>query len=187
MLKRILAGLAAMMVLCASAALAEELSSLTDRELMQLYLDVMDEMRSRAETGTGESIIGDMAPVDYGIEADEAVSDRIVEFFHAWHENDYSAMVEMCTHEWVAKENENPKNALFSILQNRKPVSLTVETLSGSADDPVRYAGMLVVLEYHTRQDPVQLIMNAKMVREEDGIWYLDPESLMAFKPVHDN
>ena len=178
--------LAAMMILCTSAALAEDLSSLTDRELIKLYLDVVDEMRSRAEAGTGEGLIGEMAPVDYVIEADEAISDRITDFFHAWYENNYNDMIEMCAHEWLAKENENPRLALFTILQNRTPVSLTIETLSGSAADSERYAEILTVFDYHTPKT-VQVIMNVKMVREEDGLWYLDPESLLSFKPVYDN
>ena len=70
MLKRILALLAVMTLLCASAALAEDLSSLTDRELMKLYLDVVDEMRNRTAAEQENAFHEIKVPHDVEFEAD---------------------------------------------------------------------------------------------------------------------
>ena len=184
MIKRILAVLAAIMMLTASAALAEDLSSLTDRELMKLYLDVMDEMRNRADAEEFHEV---EAPVDAEFEADMAVLERVVNFFDAWKDNNYNDMIELCASKWKAKENENPKIALFSILQNRTPESVQLETISGSSADSSRQLNILVLMNYNNQKGPVLLRMTAIMVREEDGLWYINPESLLSFKLVNDN
>ena len=184
MMKRILAVFAAMMVLFSAAALAEDLSSLTDRELMKLYLDVMDEMRNRTDAEEFHEV---GAPVDAEFEADTAVLERVVNFFDAWKDNNYNDMIELCASEWKAKENENPKIALFSILQNRTPESVQLETISGSSADSSRQLNILVLMNYNNQKGPVLLRMTAIMVREEDGLWYINPESLLSFKLVNDN
>ena len=184
MIKRILAVLAAIMMLTASAALAEDLSSLTDRELMKLYLDVMDEMRNRADAEEFHEV---GAPVDAEFEADMAVLERVVNFFDAWKDNNYNDMIELCASEWKAKENENPKIALFSILQNRTPESVQLETISGSSADSSRQLNILVLMNYNNQKGPVLLRMTVIAVREEDGLWYINPESLLSFKLVNDN
>ena len=186
MMKRILAVLAAIMMLAASAALAEDLSSLTDRELMKLYLDVVDEMRSRTAADREEVTADETgAPADAESEENTVITDRLIEFFNAWHDNDYNDMIELCSTEWKAKENENPKNALFSILQNRTPDSVQVETISGSSADLSRQMNILVLMNNNNKA--VMLRMTAVMVREENGLWYINPESLLSYKLVNDN
>ena len=188
MMKRILAVLAAMTVLFASAALAEDLSSLTDRELMKLYLDVVDEMRNRTAADRETETAGETdTPADIESEEDMVITTRLIEFFGAWHDNNYNDMIELCAHEWRTKENENPKNALFTILQNRKPESVQVETISGSSMDSSRLVTILVEMDYNNKKDPSMIRMAVMMVREEDGLWYINPESLLSFKPVYSN
>ena len=186
MMKRILAFLAALIMLIGSAALAEDLSSLTDRELMKLYLDVVDEMRSRTaaeqEEDSGEAGI----PLDAESEASMVVASRMIEFFSAWQDKNYTAMIELCASEWKTKQ-ENPKNALFSILQNRTPESIQVETISGSSADSLRLATILVDMKYQVKEDSQMIRMTVAMVREVDGLWYINPESLVSYKLAQGN
>ena len=187
MIKRILAVLAAIMMLTASAALAEDLSALTDRELMKLYLDVVDEMRNRtAADREGESADDAGALADVESEEDMVVASRLIEFFSAWHDNNYNDMIELCANEWKVKES-NPKDALFTILQNRTPDSVQIETISGSSEDLTRQMNILVLMNYNNKKESVMLRMTVVMVREEDGLWYINPESLLFFKPVYSN
>ena len=186
MMKRILALLAAMTLLCASAALAEDLSSLTDRELMKLYLDVVDEMRSRTAAEQENTFHEIGIPHDAEFDADMDVINRLYDFFAAWKDGNYNDMIELCAPEWIAKNDENPRNALFTILQNRTPESVQVETISGSLASSSRQVNILVLMNYNNQKDSVLLRMTAIMVRE-DGIWYINPECLLCFKPVNGN
>ena len=186
MLKRILALLAVMTLLCASAALAEDLSSLTDRELMKLYLDVVDEMRNRTAAEQENAFHEIKVPHDVEFEADMDVINRLYDFFAAWKDNNYNDMIEICAPEWIAKNDENPKNALFTILQNRTPESVQVETISGNSESLSRQVNILVLMNYNNQKDSVLLRMTTIMVRE-DGIWYINPECLLSFKPVNGN
>ena len=59
--KKMIAALVALMVFCSSAALAEGLSSLSDRDLIELYMSVMAELSSRKIT-VWENTPEDMPP-----------------------------------------------------------------------------------------------------------------------------
>ena len=194
MMKRILAVLAAIMMLFTTTAMAEGFSALTDDELVKLYREVQAEIANRwaaeQEEKTEEyaepEIAADAAgPENAADEEDEdkALIERMTGFFSAWNSEDYNDMVEFCSHGWGARQ-ENIRASLFSILQNRKPLNVTAETVSGLPEDPVRLVNVIVIMDYNNKKAPSKIRMSVEMIREDDGEWYLNPESLVSYKVV---
>lgn len=194
MMKRILAVLAAIMMLFTTAALAEGFSALTDDELVKLYREVQAEIANRwaaeqeekTEDYAEPEIAADAAgPENAADEEDEdkALIERLTGFFSAWNSEDYNDMVEFCSHGWGSRQ-ENIRASLFSILQNRKPLNVTAETVSGLPEDPVRFVNVIVTMDYNNKQAPRKIRMSVEMIREDDGNWYLNPESLVSYKVV---
>ncbi len=201
MMKRILAVLAAIMMLFTTAALAEGFSALTDDELVKLYREVQAEIANRwaaeqeektedyaepeiaADEEEPENAADEEEPKIAEDEEDEALIGRLTGFFHAWNSEDYNDMVEFCSHEWGSRQ-ENIRASLFSILQNRKPLSVTMETLAGVPEYPERTATVIVIMDYNNKKAPTKIRMSVEMIREDDGEWYLNPESLVSYKVV---
>ena len=194
MMKRILAVLAAIMMLFTTTAMAEGFSALTDDELVKLYREVQAEIANRwaaeqeekTEDYAEPEIAADAAgPENAADEEDEdkALIERMTGFFSAWNSEDYNDMVEFCSHGWGSRQ-ENVKASLFSILQNRKPLNVTAETVSGLPEDPVRLVNVIVIMDYNNKKAPTKIRMSVEMIREDDGEWYLNPESLVSYKVV---
>ena len=194
MMKRILAVLAAIMMLFTTAALAEGFSALTDDELVKLYREVQAEIANRwaaeqeekTEDYAEPEIAADAAgPENAADEEDEdkALIERLMGFFSAWNSEDYNDMVEFCSHGWGSRQ-ENVKASLYNILQNRKPLSVTMETLAGVPEYPERTATVIVTMDYNNKKAPSKIRMSVEMIREDDGNWYLNPESLVSYKVV---
>ena len=194
MMKRILAVLAAIMMLFTTAALAEGFSALTDDELVKLYREVQAEIANRwaaeqeekTEDYAEPEIAADAAGPENAADEedeDEALIERLMGFFSAWNSEDYNDMVEFCSHEWGSRQ-ENVKASLFKILQNRKPLNVTAETVSGLPEDPVRLVNVIVIMDYNNKKAPTKIRMSVEMIREDDGEWYLNPESLVSYKVV---
>ena len=192
MMKRILAVLAAAMMLFTTTALAEGFSALTDDELVKLYREVQAEIANRwaaeqeektEDYAEPENAADEEEPKIAGDGEDEALIGRLMGFFSAWSANNYNDMVEFCSHGWGSRQ-ENVKASLFNILQNRKPLNVTVETVSGLPEDPVRLVNVIVIMDYNNKKAPSKIRMNVEMIREDDGEWYLNPESLVSYKVV---
>ena len=186
MRKRITAALAALMVLISSAALAEDLSSLTDRELMKLYLDVVDEMRSRtAAEPEGTAVEWELNSIEEMNEADLNEVGHLFDFFRAWAKGNYDDMLEVCPPDWKAKQ-ETPKQSLFVILKNQTPKTIRIEKIIGSPEDSVREVTITTLMDYNSGKEPVRIRLTVVMVREE-GNWYVNPDSLVSYKEVENN
>lgn len=202
MMKRILAVLAAMTMLFASAALAENLSSLTDEELMELYREVQAEMVNRWINEQEEKAADAAEPEEKSavttepdstviegtdLTADEmdAATRRVGEFFTAWNDNDYDEMANLCSSEWKSHQ-ENVKQALFTIIQNRKPAGFTLESMTGHPAGRKLYVTMNVTMVYFGNKEPSKLRMDVELIREDDGEWYVNPESLISFRKIMD-
>ena len=201
MMKRILAVLAAAMMLFTTTALAEGFSALTDDELVKLYREVQAEIANRwaaeqeektedyaepenaADEEEPENAADEEEPKIAGDEEDEALIGRLMGFFSAWSANNYNDMVEFCSHGWGSRQ-ENVKASLFNILQNRKPLSVTMETLAGVPEYTERTATVIVIMDYNNKKAPTKIRMSIEMIREDDGEWYLNPESLVSYKVV---
>ena len=154
-----------------SAALAEDLSALTDEELQALYQNVEAEMARRELTaGQGTEF-----------EAGE-VRDRVTAFFSYWSVNNLDKMLEMCSSGWKASAAE-PRTELFKILQNRTPVDLEIESAAPIAgESPDGFSYYYVTATSHLdrnngtayRKYRIHLLVR----KEEDGLWYIDPTGL---------
>ena len=201
MMKRILAVLAAAMMLFTTTAMAEGFSALTDDELVKLYREVQAEIANRwaaeqeektedyaepenaADEEEPENAADEEEPKIAGDEEDEALIGRLMGFFSAWSANNYNDMGEFCSHGWGSRQ-ENVKASLFNILQNRKPLSVTMETLAGVPEYQERTATVIVIMDYNNKKAPSKIRMSVEMIREDDGEWYLNPESLVSYKVV---
>lgn len=169
-MKKWIACLAAFLMLCSAVSLAEDLSTLTDGELIDLYRQAEAEMARRGLIWDGEETDGET-----GNEM-AAAAERLTEFFGYWSVNDLDSMLSLCAPSWQ-EHMENPRTALFARLMNRTPMRMTVDSLGGdSAQGQVRVT-VASLIDRHNGKDPGWYLLELLMVKE-DGTWYLDPRSL---------
>ena len=114
---------------------------------------------------------------------DQELINIVTNFFIAWKNNSYDEMISLCAPSWLSKQ-ENSKNALFSILQNRRPDTITLETISGTSADTSRQITALVKMDYYTQKGKTTSIRMTIMMKQENNSWYVEPESLISFKPA---
>ena len=113
-MKKTIIILLAVMLIISSASLAEDLSSLSDEEFLELYKHVTEEMASRFSSSRQEypEMIGPAGNMD------EAAGERVTAFFCDWYQNRFDDMLALCASGWKAKA-ENPGLELAGILANR--------------------------------------------------------------------
>lgn len=181
-MKKLIALLAAAVMLFASASLAEslDLRSLTDAELAQLYMDVADEVNRRWREQTGSDISGwNVVPEPTPDPGDtSAVSESVITFFTYWSRNDLDNMLEQCAPSWKEGE-ENPRTSLFGLLRNRTPRDITVEQIIGDPAEGQVTAVVTSTIDRNNGKPADRYRLELRMVREDDGLWYLDPRSLV--------
>lgn len=181
-MKKLIALLAAAVMLFASASLAEslDLRSLTDAELAQLYMDVADEVNRRWREQTGSDISGwNVVPEPTPDPFEEApVRDSLGIFFTYWSVNDLDNMLEQCAPSWKEGE-ENPRTSLFGLLRNRRPLDVTFEQIVGNPAEGQVTAVVTSTIDRNNGKPAALYRLELRMVREEDGLWYLDPRSLV--------
>ena len=104
---------------------------------------------------------------------------RLMYFLQMWNRNELESMLTLCAPSWSVNQ-ENPKAALFGILQNRTPLSVQIEEYRLSGD-----SGMDVTvtseIDRHNGKPTSSLQMVIHMVIEDDQ-WYVAPESLRAYE-----
>ena len=154
------------MVLLVSTALAEDLSSLTDEELKALYDRVACEMAGRD--------LFSKAPDD----PDGELKNRLYEFMSLWYEQDIAGMVHYSTSDWQAKQ-ENPQLSMSEILKGRQPIQYELISVSGYSWDSVRFADCDITINWNTGKPYKKYNFKITMVLEEDGLWHVDPTSLV--------
>ena len=170
-MKKGIAVLAALVLLFSAAALAENLSEMTDEELLELHRNVESEMARR---GLPDN------PEEDGIQHE--ISDRVMTFFMYWSRNDLDSMLTLCDPAWKERE-ENPKTELFRILKNRTPVSLEIQSvkdIAGESYDGRTYclAYALTDMDRHNGMAYIKYLYRILVVQEKDGLWYISPDSL---------
>lgn len=170
-MKKWLIILAAVMVVWTAAAFAENLSGMTDEELLDLYQDLLDEMAYRG--------------LSAGQEADDeqtSVTERVLSFFHAWNKNDFDEMLTLCDSGWKTA-NENPRMELFRIMANRTALSFEIESIqeiAGEGPDGLSYDMVTAtsVLDRNNGMPPKKYRLRFLVRKEEDGLWYINPDGL---------
>ena len=166
-MKKRLIVLACILVMLASAALAEDLSSLSDADLMELYDRVQEEIAQRC------------------LLVDEAVSTRLGDFLVCWSENDPDRMLELCSSEWKDTADD-PMQALLQILSDRLPLSIEITDLNGDPTDTLRTLKATMEIDSQDGTAHGNMVFHIDMIREEDGNWYVDPRGLEAGEPAED-
>lgn len=105
----------------------------------------------------------------------EAV-EQLKSFFYFWSVNNQDNMITLCAPSWQ-KSVEEPTKALFSILQNRIPLEYDVEKISGTENDTARTVSVVAEIDKRNGREPQKYRFQVIMMKE-DGVWYVDPESL---------
>lgn len=113
--------------------------------------------------------------------ADYEVIQRLRTFFEYWALNRQDDMLTLCAPSWKSKE-ENPKNSLFTLLRNRTPKDYKEENISGTSNDTSRTVTITALMDRNNGKDPVKYRMNIMMQKEADGLWYVDPKSLLSYE-----
>ena len=101
---------------------------------------------------------------------------RLNQFFQYWQMNRLEEMVDMCSSSWRAGR-ENAKRDLFSVLQNRTPVDYMPEEYIRDPENGSVRIPLIATISRNNGKEPLKYRMNVSMINE-DGIWYIDPESL---------
>lgn len=112
--------------------------------------------------------------------ADNEVLERLRTFFYYWSLNQQDNMLTLCSPSWASKE-DNPKTALFALLRNRTPKDFVEENISGTANDTSRTVTITSTMDRNNGKDPVKYRMNIMMDKEADGLWYVNPTSLLSY------
>ena len=176
-MKRILIFLMAVMVMISSVSLAEDLSSMPDDDLLELYMRVTEEIADRYTSSWQES------PPQPAGNTDESIAERVTAFFHDWYQNRQDDMLALCASDWKSK-TENPRFELFRILANRTPLNMEIIAMFGKPDDTVRTVSVVSVISRNNGQAPLQYLFRITMKKEADGLWYVDPESLLTYEEL---
>ena len=111
---------------------------------------------------------------------DNAVTSRLLTFYSYWMVNDQDSMLKLCSPTWQSKQ-ENPVPALFGLMGNRTPKEDPVlENISGTPNDTTRTVTITVLMDPNNGKDPIRYRVGIIMVRENDGLWYVDPNSILS-------
>ena len=173
--KKTIIILLAVMLMISSASLAEDLSSLSDEEFLELYKHVTEEMASRFISSRQEypDMIGPAGNMD------EDAGERVTAFFCDWYQNRFDDMLALCASGWKAKA-ENPGLELAGILANRTALNMEIIAMSGEPDDTVRTVFVISTVDRNNGTGPSQYFFQIVMEKEADGLWYINPEGLQA-------
>ena len=175
MMKKIVAILLALVMLSVSAALAEDLSALSDEELLDLYTRIQAELETRKISSQEKDENGSQACG----EMDEAVSDRLASFFYYWSVGNLEEMLPLCSSDWKAGL-DNPKLELFVILGNRTPLSFEATGMTSDAADRTCMVTVVSDIDRNNGSEPMKYLLHVLMMQEADGLWYVYPASLRA-------
>lgn len=112
--------------------------------------------------------------------ADYEVLTRLRSFFDFWSTNRQDDMLTLCSPSWASKE-DNPKTALFALLRNRTPLNMVEENISGTSNDLSRTVTVVSEMDRNNGKPTVKYRMNIMMDKETDGLWYVNPKSLLSY------
>ena len=104
--------------------------------------------------------------------------DRMIQFLLYWSRDEYDEMLEMCTAEWKAG-TEDPREALLKILNDKRPYTCTPEAVSGTDGDEIRTVTVRMDIRKTDMAKEHDYLFQIILHKEEDGLWRVDPESLL--------
>ena len=106
--------------------------------------------------------------------------DRMIQFLLYWSRDEYDAMLEMCTTEW-RDGAEDPEEALLTILDDRRPYTCTPEAVSGTEGDEIWTVTVRMDIRKTDKAKEHDYLFHITLQREEDGLWRIDPGSLLDY------
>ncbi len=169
----------AIALLFTTVAFADDLSAMTDAELLALYQNVLDEMNRRwtPEEPKTDSELADP-------------SDCVMSFFEAWSQNDLDEMLTLCDSGWKATV-EDPRTALFALLANSTPFDVSIESVQEIAGEGPegRTYDLVTVTTLLKRNDGLPLkryLIQFLVGKEEDGRWSVNPSGLETREPAEE-
>ena len=124
------------------------------------------------ETGKEATPMGDAAA--------SAAQLQLMSFMNYWGEEQWEQMVSLCLPSWV-NQQEEPRIQLFFKIANRKPISYTIDSISGSSADDSRTITITVLIGKTNAANPEYYKMQVLMIRVNNN-WYVDPNSLSGTK-----
>ena len=122
------------------------------------------------------------APKDAGEgKTAEEIVNRLVDFLWHWSRDEYDDMLGMCTAGWKAG-TENPAEALLAILDERRPITCSPLSVSGTDEDTVRTVNIKMDIRKTDKAWEHDYLFHIILQQENDGIWRIDPGSLMDYE-----
>lgn len=106
------------------------------------------------------------------------LSDRVLEFLQHWSRDEYAEMLDMCTAEWKTGA-EDPEESLLAILDERRPMTCKLGTVSGTEGDIFRTVTVKMDIRKTDKVKEHDYNFHIMLQKEEDGIWRVDPSSLL--------
>ena len=137
---------------------------------------------------SGDNALTSVSAADIGASAEEmptggqgdasagAAQMQLMAFMNYWGEFDLDQMINLCMPSWV-NSLENPKTDLFFILANRMPLSYSIDSISGSAEDDSRTITITCLIRKQNIAEPENYRLQVLMIRLNNN-WYVDPNSL---------
>ncbi|HPF87447.1 MAG TPA: hypothetical protein PK537_05245, partial [Candidatus Limiplasma sp.] len=107
---------------------------------------------------------------------DTEAGQRLSSFMDNWMDNQIEAMLNYVMPSWRQSQNDAAAE-LFIIISNRTPLSYEIESISGAASDTSRSVTMTATIDKNNGNDPVKYRF-VILMDNEDGDWYVDPNSL---------
>ena len=136
----------------------------------------------------GDNALNSVSAADIGASVEEAPTGgqgdaaagaaqmQLMAFMNFWGEFDLDQMITLLMPSWV-NDKENPKGDLFLILANRMPLSYSIDSISGSAEDDSRTITITCLIRKQNISDPEYYKLQVLMIRLNNN-WYVDPNSL---------
>lgn len=177
MMRKIMIVLLAVMVMLSSVSLAEDLSSLADADLLSLYRQISIELESR-------NIDPKAVYPEDAFSGDDLwtkdMAERLEKFFGFWNASDIPNLLTVCSPGWKAGR-DHPDTELLMILGNRTVTDFGINSVSRGPVDYIRIVLLSAGFDTKDGNNPANEIVSISMTREEDGLWYVDPGSMVTF------
>ena len=181
-MKKAIMILLAALVMISSVSLAEDLASMPSADLLLLYRQVSTELENR---GIDVKAVYPENVFQGSDLWEKDMADRLEQFFGFWCTSDITDMLTVCSSGWKA-DRENPAAALFIALANRTPEDYAILSVSREQDDFVRDVTLVAAIDRNDGRGPADYILRITMMREQDGLWYIDPDCLETFERAAD-
>jgi len=112
------------------------------------------------------------------------LTERLRQFFYYWNGNNPEDQLSLCPPSW-RNEVKDPKAALSLLTNDRIPVDMMVESISGSEEDASRTVTLLSTMKLKNGEGYLRYRMRVVVLREDEG-WYVYPPSLHNYEAVEE-